>query len=479
MMRAMLLVPLSFVVGGLACRYWLASAPAAAAAGLAQPVAVVTYWQSFGAWMWLALFIAVAAASAVYALLLRAALRGEYAVARTAVRDACIASALALAAALAFPVIFSSDAYAYGAYGAMALHGIDPYAHLRLTAHDPLFAAAIWQWGNPPPVCVYGPAFVWIASLVAGALHGYGVAAQLLGLRILASLALVACAPLLYAVMVGFPPTHRVAAAIGIALNPVAIWSAAEGHNDALMLAVVLAGFVLARRGRLASGAFAIAASALIKAPGLAAAAALAAFEWRDRSRFARVAAGAAAGALFVAIVSLPFEWGVRNVLVPHGHYEPQFSAQYLLARALQAVVPPTLALPLGAALVLTAAGALACYGILLAARGTREGALYMALGLWLAIPNPYPWYALWILPVAFMALESRVAWMLVLASLTIVFRYFPDATTASNANTNAIVTLCELALPFAALRFGAGVAARAPNGRPQGSVASGPPGKP
>ncbi|HEY8297027.1 MAG TPA: hypothetical protein VIG32_03280, partial [Candidatus Baltobacteraceae bacterium] len=363
-MRVIAGVPLAFAIGAIGCRLWLQLPPKSIATDLAQPVPVVTYWHSFGAVMWLALFIAVAIGGVAYALALRRALQSIDSTPHRTLRAIVVASAAALAAALLFPVLFSSDVYAYGAYGAMALHGFDPYAHHVLHLRDPLIRAAIWQWSNPPPVCVYGPAFVLLAREIVGALASLGVAAQLLGLRVVASLALVACGPLLYAALRGFPTPQRLAAAIGIALNPIAIWVCAEGHNDALMLAVVLAGIVVVRRGHPALGAFVIACSAMIKAPGIAAAAVLAAYTWPTRSRFVRVIAGAALGTAVTALVALPFEWGVRSVLVPHGHYTPQFSAQYLGSRLAQSLWPGSGGFAVGVAIVLVAIGVLALLGM-------------------------------------------------------------------------------------------------------------------
>ncbi|MGZ3505667.1 MAG: hypothetical protein ACXWNK_10755 [Vulcanimicrobiaceae bacterium] len=471
-MRVIAGVPLAFAAGAVLCRLWLMQPPPANATALAQPLPVVTYWGSFGAVMWFALFLALAAASAAYAFALRNALAGDsvYRNPRRALWTVCAVSAGALIAAMAFPVIFSSDVYAYGAYGAMAQHGIDPYTHDKLTLHDPMILAAIWQWGNPPPVCVYGPFFVGIAHILVSALSGFGVAMQLLGLRIVSSLALVACAPLLYAAMYGFPSRQRIAAAIGIGLNPIAVWSCAEGHNDALMLAVVLAGITVVRRAQPAAGAFVIACSSLVKVPGIAAAAALAIYTWPTRSRFVQVICGAALGTTLTALIALPFEWGVRNVLVPHGHYTPQFSAQYLGWMLGQSIVPGDGGFVFGVAATLIAIGTFALFGARMTAAGKREGFALLALALWLVIPNPYPWYALWILPVAFTCLGTSASWAIVVASLTIVFRYLPDATTASNGPANTVVTLCALAIPFAVFAL---------RQREQGVVTSAPPGNP
>ncbi|MDQ2681835.1 MAG: hypothetical protein M3Y21_12590, partial [Candidatus Eremiobacteraeota bacterium] len=331
----------------------------------------------------------------------------------------------------------------------------------------PMFAAAITQWSNPPPVCVYGPAFVWIAAVITAAFSHGGVLAQLIGLRIVTAAALLSCAPLIYFALADYPIAQRLAGAAGVLLNPVAIWTATEGHNDALMLVIVLGGFVLVRRFGYGIGAFVIAGSTMIKAPGIAAAATLAVFAIPHRRRLLGVLAGSLGGVALTALISLPFAWGVRNVLVPHGHYAPQFSLQYLLETLTTALAPgnPNAAV-IGIVAALGVAALTALYGIRLALNGEREGACYFALAIWLAIPNPYPWYALWILPIAFVAIRSRAAIAIIIASLTIVVRYLPDAAFSHNAGLNLLVTLCIFA-PIGYLLVPRRVPQLAPEGNP------------
>jgi len=209
-------VPLGFAVGAVLCRLWLAHPSQTLSWALTQPLPVVTYWHGAGAPMWLSLAVAVAFAAVPYALTIRRLLMEHTDRAPAALAAICAASFLGGMAALAFPVVFSSDVYAYAAYGAMQLHGIDPYAHVHLPLRDPLLIAAVHQWGNPPPVCVYGPAFVWIAQAIVALLAHAGVAAQLFAFRLLSCVALTACGPLAYAAMGGLPRASRLAAAAGI-----------------------------------------------------------------------------------------------------------------------------------------------------------------------------------------------------------------------------------------------------------------------
>ncbi len=444
-------IPLAFAVAGEFARVSLSAAPLSIASDLAQPVPVATTWHDFGGSLFLTLLAAVIVAAIAYGIVLRDMAINFYGAHVRAILIAIgLIGSVSIVAAMTFPVIFSSDVYAYGTYGQMAAHGINPYSHVPLTLTDPLTRAAIWQWGNPPPLCVYGPAFVWLAKVIVTGFAPAGAAWQLLGLRILAGLSLVACGQLMFWALDNQPVRRRLLAAAGVSLNPVALWAASEGHNDALMLLMVLCGFIMLRRFGLTAGSFVIAASSLVKAPGVAAGIVLAAFAWPVRSHFVKVASGLCGGIILTAMVARPFEAGISNVLIPRGHYTPQYSAQYLFSEFGRQLLPGHVhTLELGVAVALVASGTLLLYGLRLTLAGKREGAAFIALALWLAIPNPYPWYALWILPVAFVSFESSASLAIIVASLAIFARYFPDVAVANNTDLNLVVTLCEIALPM------------------------------
>jgi len=69
-----------------------------------------------------------------------------------------------------------------------------------------------------------------------------------------------------------------------------------------------------------------------------------------------------------------------------------------------------------GHALVVVAATTLT--GLRALARGYAHGALWLALAVWLAIPSPYPWYALWLLPVTLAFPPSRATLALWIATI-------------------------------------------------------------
>jgi hypothetical protein len=410
-------VPASFLAAALLCRALLALAPASLGIDVRQPIAVVTNWHAYGGALFAILFAACATGTIAYVASVRLALRQGDAV----VRSTLVVCVLAIVGAWLMPVIFSSDVYAYAAYGALWSLGGNPYVHAALPHGNAIFDAASWQWGNPPPACVYGPAFVWFSAGIVAATHALGVTVTLDALRLAASLALPLCARLAYAAF-GGDETHRAAAAALIGLNPVAVWCAVEGHNDALALAAVLGGFALVRGGQPVIGGALTALSGALKFPGLAAVPAVAITAPRARP-------GLAAGTFATLLLSIPLLQGVATQLVPQGRYAPQASFEAIVKPlALLAVGDDRFAAFATWSIALAAAAAFAVVAIRRVRGGRSDGWAYLAAGGWLLVPNPYPWYAVWLLPVAAIAPRAKASTVLLWLSLASLLRYVPDA---------------------------------------------------
>jgi alpha-1,6-mannosyltransferase len=432
---ALAAIPGAFALGGLAERALLARAPTAFAVDLAQPLPVATAWGGYGAAVLTIAFAAFATAGVAAALATGAMLRdprpGD-------ARAIAAAAAAALAAALAWPVVFSSDVYAYAAYGDLAARGLDPYAPAPAALHDPTLDAARWQWNGPFPVCVYGPPLVAVAR-AADALAGErGIAAGLLLLRLAAAVAFagsIACANLALA---GLEPRRRNAILGAYALHPVLLWSVAEGHNDAFLLLAVAAAAALVRRGAATVGALLLGLATAIKAPGAVLAVAFgvdAAFVGRgDVPRRAVRVAGVAFGLAGAALWAGPPLLRAAATVGAHGRYAPAVSPQGLLGPLLAA------ALALGAAL----------YGLArLRARG-RDGLAWLGIAAVLALPNVQPWYALWLVPLALAGGGGLAARALYGVTFSFAMRYVPDAvgTLAPAAATLAAAVATAPLLP-------------------------------
>jgi len=384
-------LPLWFALGALLTRAVLAYAAPHYQADLAQPLAVATNWGGYGVAAWCAAAAATAGAGFAYARILADPPRLRITL--------LLASACTIAGASWSPLL-SSDVYAYAAYGEMARLHLDPYVHHAL-ASDPIVAAASWQWSGSLPVCVYGEGFVALARALVVAFAGLGTTAVLQAFRAFACVALLACGAVAY-VAADDPQRGRRAAAF-ITTNPVALYATLEGHNDALMIACVLGGFAIARRAPVAGG-MAAALAAAIKAPALAGAAALA-----FTRRSSAVALGSAAGAAIAIVSSLRLIAALRTTVAPHGTYHTFAAVQAL---------SPLVAAALAIALLLQ----------LRTFAHAVDRWLVLALCAWLAIPNPYAWYALWLLAIAAFARDRRVVATTLAVAYASTLRYLPDA---------------------------------------------------
>ena len=165
---------------------------------------------------------------------------------------------------LLVPPLFSRDLYSYAAQAHLLRTGHNPYQvgpwvepGAFADSVDPIWAA------TPSP---YGPVFLWLGHQVS-ATAGESVYLTVLGMRLLA----VAGVTLLAIYL------PRLAARCGVdacgavwlgLLNPLVLMHfVAGGHNDALMLGLVVAGVCLALEGHPAVGAVAVALAAGVKAP--------------------------------------------------------------------------------------------------------------------------------------------------------------------------------------------------------------------
>ncbi len=381
-----------------------------------QPIAVATDWGAAATAPLALLYAALFAAFTYYWRLFRKQ--------RPLPSRAIVTFVLAgLLVAWCSPLLFSSDVYAYAAYGELARIGLNPYAPIPPGVYDPLLRAAQVQWVTAFPVCIYGPLFVALAHAVVASLAAWGPLAQLDAFRGIASVSLLLCVPLSISAY-GGDRDARLRAALIIALNPVAIWCAAEGHNDALALAVALAGFAVARVSRLRFAVPVIAVSALIKAPASGALIALAFVDRRSR-------AVAAVSLAIVAALSWPLISGAFSHVAAIGRYAPQASVQAIVA-------------PLGEAPAIVIAAILcallALRGILRLRSGAIEGWILLGLAVWALVPNPYPWYGIWLLALAALAPGSRPGLAAIALTLTSLLRYVPDAAGTPNAGASVVL---------------------------------------
>ncbi|GAC1562393.1 MAG: hypothetical protein NVS3B17_15730 [Vulcanimicrobiaceae bacterium] len=415
--------------GALAARTLAAHHPPALRVDFAQPLVVATEWGSYGAAAFGILAASVALATALTGATVVGPL-GESA--RGDSPAVALAATLAVVGAGAWPFVFSSDCYAYAAYGHMALARLDPYAPAPASVRDAFVDAARWQWRGAFPVDVYGPAMLAIET-AAVALAGGSLAGALLAMRVGAALAFLASIPIAAAALRAVPGAQRLPRLAAYALNPVVLWSVAEGHNDAVVLLVLSCAALAASRDRPIVAAALIGCTPLLKAYGVAFAVGFAC-DAVARRRRARAIVWTTAIALGLdAVVALPPLVRALHHVERVGTYAPRAS--------LQGLVGPIPAL----ALAVVVAG----IGVGGIRRRDPQGYAWLGIAATCALPNAYPWYAIWLAPCAALG-RGWTAAGLWLATIFAVARYLPDASHAPEpgfARLLAAVCVAPLAL--------------------------------
>lgn len=220
-----------------------------------------------------------------------------------------------LAFALLFvfgPPFLSRDVFSYSFHGrAMSVYRENPYLLVpSLRSHDVFYP--LIGWNNN--ASVYGPVFNYLSCVITK-VAGENVAASVLLFKLVAFFSFAACLPLVHNLTRRLKPGSENMALLTCAWCPVLVTHVlGGGHNDILMIALVLAGYLLYRKGYLLTGLVVVLLGALVKATAALALAPLFVLYVRDTSgatlkRFLKGAAvlGGAALALYA-----PFFDGTR-----------------------------------------------------------------------------------------------------------------------------------------------------------------------
>ncbi|WP_370948130.1 polyprenol phosphomannose-dependent alpha 1,6 mannosyltransferase MptB [Amycolatopsis sp. cg5] len=144
------------------------------------------------------------------------------------------------------PPFLSGDIYSYLAQGELARRGFDPYTTGPAALDTPLTSLVSPFWQRTPSP--YGPVFTLIERLIATVSGGnVHIGVTLCRLVAVGGIGLMIWAVPRLAERVGTPAEH--ALWLGV-LNPLVLWHfIGGGHNDALMVGLVLAGFELVLAG--------------------------------------------------------------------------------------------------------------------------------------------------------------------------------------------------------------------------------------
>ena len=171
----------------------------------------------------------------------------------------------------------SSDLYSYAAQAQLARHGLDPYtttpADLPAVDLGKFLDNVAWKWVDTPSP--YGPLWVAVSKWVAAATGNHALISVLL-LRLLPFGAVLLTARLLPVLAHRFAKRADLALWVAVANPLVLVHAVGGGHNDAVMVALVVAGLVLITRPgadwRLfAAGVAVLTLAAAVKSPGLVA----------------------------------------------------------------------------------------------------------------------------------------------------------------------------------------------------------------
>jgi hypothetical protein len=166
--------------------------------------------------------------------------------------------------------LFSRDLYSYAAQAQIAHAGLDPYSVGPAALSGPFLDEISGMWVDTP--APYGPLWLGLGRAVAS-LTGDRVATTVLFMRLLAVAGLLLLARYLPRLAAACGADPRGALWLGV-LNPlVLVHFVAGGHNDALMLGLVVAGLTVAIEATeerwVGAGVALASAAVLVKAPAV------------------------------------------------------------------------------------------------------------------------------------------------------------------------------------------------------------------
>jgi alpha-1,6-mannosyltransferase len=169
--------------------------------------------------------------------------------------------------AVAIPLFLSRDVYSYAIYGRMVSHhGANPYTEIPAAfPTDATYPRVSVDWIDSPSV--YGPAFTATAGGVTALVES--PANIVTGFKVLAAVASLGTVLLVLAAARRLLPERAAFAAVLVGWNPVVVFhGVAGGHNDAILaLAVAAAVLAIAARREL-WGTAALALGTLVKVSG-------------------------------------------------------------------------------------------------------------------------------------------------------------------------------------------------------------------
>lgn len=311
------------------------------------------------------------------------------------------------------PPLFSRDVYSYLSQATLTELHLSPYRHAAAAlvgtpGHTVLSAVApAWRHTLSP----YGPLFLWLGAALVR-LVGHGVIAGVLVMRLpaLIGVALMAVFAPRLASRYGADPGR--AMWLGV-LSPLVLFQlVAAGHNDALMIGLMVAGLALASADHHLAGVALSAVAAMVKLPALAGCAAITVAYARSRpggrSASRSIAASLVVSGAVITGVSgfsgLGFGWMSPTVLLTPARGSIEVTPATAIGDAAAGLVHllgGTLSAHVAVTAVwvaaLVAAGAFAGLVVVRCRTETLAAAVAaVLLAAVLAAPALWPWYLTW-----------------------------------------------------------------------------------
>jgi alpha-1,6-mannosyltransferase len=330
---------------------------------------------------------------------------------RLSARAVLISIAALNALVLIAPPLLSTDVFSYVAYGRIgALYGANPYLHGPSTiAFDPLYQFIGAQWVTTPTA--YGPIFTGLSYLLSP---------LDIGASVFAYKAIAAVSSLVIVVVVWksarLRALHPVKAVALVGLNPVLIvYGVGGGHNDLLMLAILVTGlYVLLQQRERTSGALIVFATAVKLTAGLLLPFALAGGAGRrdhGRGRHGLLVGAGIGAALIAALGFALFGTGPLHLVGTLQSIQNQGGAHSIAGFISTALGFG--ALSRGAGLVLAGGFVVSVLWLLrrvwIGELDWITGAGWATFALLLTTSLLLPWYAAWLLPLAALSNDRRL----------------------------------------------------------------------
>jgi hypothetical protein len=303
------------------------------------------------------------------------------------------------------PVLLSTDVFSYQAYGRMGTtYGANPYLYGPSTIQlDPLYSFVGSKWVATPSA--YGPLFTALTYPLAS----LSIAASADAYKSIAAVAFLATVGLVWngARIRGLNPAR---AAMIVGLNPLTVvWGLGGGHNDLLMLGLMVAGVYALLQDREAAGGALVAIATGIK---LTAALVLPFALVRPQVGRRRLLLGAGTASVLIAGLGFAtFGTGQLNLLATLRHNQtvgdwqsiPGFISFELGMNGIGDVV----GLMLGGIFVAVTGWLL--YRVYRGRLDWIAGAGWATVALLITAGSLLPWYVAWLTPLAALGLDDRL----------------------------------------------------------------------